>query len=199
VFLVSGVVTVLVGIVLDRYMPGASTGLVMEIFPFRRPSARIVGRKAWAQFREFLLVATPLVVLGSMVLGFLYETELIFELTGPLEPVITGWLGLPAIAGITLAFGLLRKEFALQLLVAVGIATMGSAAADLTTFMTDVNLFVYALVNTLAMPCISTVAVLGRTLGWWRASSVIGITVGVALLVGGLFARLLPAVGLLVS
>jgi ferrous iron transport protein B len=199
VFLVSFVVTVIVGLTLNRMMPGSSTGLVMEIFAFRRPSVRIVLGKSWAHFREFLFVATPLVVLGSMFLGFLYETELIFDVVKPLEPIVTGWLGLPAVTGITLLFGLLRKEFALQLLVAIGIATMGNEAADLTTFMSDVDLFVYALVNTLAMPCIATVAVLGRILGWGRAASVMAITVGVALLVGGLFARLLPAVGLLVS
>jgi ferrous iron transport protein B len=199
VFVVSFAVTVGVGFVLNRMMPGSSTGLVMEIFPFRRPSARIVLRKSWAQFREFLFVATPLVVLGSMVLGFLYETELIFDVVRPLEPVVTGWLGLPAVTGITLLFGLLRKEFALQLLVAVGIATLGAGAADLTSFMSDVDLFVYALVNTLAMPCISTVAVLGRVVGWGRAGSIIAITIGVALLAGGIFARLLPALGILSS
>lgn len=197
VFVVSFVVTVGVGMGLNRMLPGTSAGLVMEIFAFRRPSLRIVLRKSWAHFREFLFVATPLVVLGSMVLGFLYETELIFDVVKPLEPIVVGWLGLPAVAGITLLFGLLRKEFALQLLVAVGIATMGSAAADLSTFMSDVDLFVYALVNTLAMPCISTVAVLGRTLSWPKAASVMAITIGVALLMGGVFARLLPALGIL--
>jgi ferrous iron transport protein B len=197
VFLVSFAITAGVGLILNRRMSGASTGLVMEIFPFRRPSMRIVLRKSWAQFREFLFVATPLVVLGSMVLGFLYETELIFDVVRPLEPIVVEWLGLPAVAGITLLFGLLRKEFALQLLVAVGIATMGAGAADLTSFMSEVDLFVYALVNTLAMPCISTVAVLGRVVGWGRAGSIMAITIGVALLAGGIFARLLPALGIL--
>lgn len=195
VFMVTTVVTIGVGIAMDRLVPGRSTGFVMEMFPFRRPRVRIVTRKAWVQFREFLVVATPLVVAGSIVLGGLYESGWLFSLSRPLEPVVVGWLGLPAVTGLTLLFGVLRKEFALQLLATLAIAVIGTQAGDLLGFMSRTDLFVYALVNTLAMPCISTVAVLGRVLGWRRAAGVMGVTVSVALLVGGLFARLLPLLG----
>jgi ferrous iron transport protein B len=198
VYAVTLAVISIVGVLMDRLVPGASGGFVMEMFPFRRPAIGVVLRKSWSQFREFLVVATPLVVVGSMVLGGLYETGWLFKLTGPLEPVVGGWLGLPAFAGLTLLLGLLRKEFALQLLVALAVATGaggGDAGADLLAFMTVGQIFVYTLVNTLAMPCVSTVAVLGRVLGWKRAAGVLAVTVSVALLVGGLFARLLPALG----
>jgi ferrous iron transport protein B len=195
VFFVSAIVTGVVGLILDRMIPGSGVGMVMEMFPFRRPSLRVVWRKAWGQFREFLLIATPIVVVGSVVLGGLYESGLLWRLSEPLDPIVVGLLGLPSVAGLTLLFGLLRKEFALQLLVTLGIATMGESARDLLTFMGPTDLFVYALVNTLAMPCVSTVAVLGRTLGWRRTGLVSGVTVVTALLMGALFARVLPAIG----
>ncbi len=195
VFGVTLLVTIGVGTVMERLVPGRSTGFVMEMFPFRRPKLRIVGRKAWGQFREFLLVATPLVVIGSIVLGGLYESDVLFSLARPLDPVVVGWLGLPSVAGLTLLFGLLRKEFALQLLATLAIATMGAAGANLLAFMSRTDLFVYALVNTLAMPCISTIAVLGRVLGWRRALTVLAVTIAVALLIGGVFARVLPLLG----
>lgn len=195
VFLVTAVVTILVGVAMNRFVPGGARGMVMEMFPFRRPRVSIVARKAWTHFKEFLFVATPLVVVGSIALGGLYELGLLAAIAAPLEPVTVGLLGLPAFAGITLVFGLLRKEFALQLLITLAIATTGAAAqTGLAELMTPTQIFVYALVNTLAMPCISTVAVLGRTLGWKRASVVMAITVSVALFVGGLFARILPLV-----
>ena len=153
----------------------------------------MVWGKAWLQFREFLFVATPIVIVGSMVLGGLYESGLIWELTGPPSPVVVGWLGLPPIAGLTLLFGLIRKEFALQLLVTLAIATMGVGARELGTFMTETQIFVYVLVNTLAIPCISTLAVLWKVLGVRQAVIVTTITISVALLVGGLAARVLPA------
>ncbi len=191
VYAVAFLVTVGVGLVLNRFLPGGGTGMVMEMFPFRRPDLRVVAKKAWAQFKEFLVVATPLVVVGSMALGALYETGWLVSLSEPLSPVVVGWLGLPAFAGLTLLFGLLRKEFALQLLVTLAIATTARHGAELSDLMSSGQIFVYALVNTLAMPCISTVAVLGRVLGWKRTGVVISITVGVALLAGGLAARLL--------
>ncbi|MDZ4654628.1 MAG: nucleoside recognition domain-containing protein [Coriobacteriia bacterium] len=186
---------VFTGLGLNAVLPGTSTGLVMEMFPFRRPSVRGVLRKAWSQFREFLFVATPIVIVGSLVLGGLYETGMLTNLAEPLAPVMEGWLGLPAVAGLTLLIGTLRKELALQLLVVMAVAVMGTGARELTSFMTPTNLFVYALVNTIAVPCVSTIAVLAREHGWWRAACIVGFTIVVGVGAGSIFAHALPALG----
>lgn len=181
-----------VGLGLDRILPGRSPDLLMEIFPFRWPQLRAVLRKAWVRAREFVTVAVPFVLAGSIVLGALYETGLIRLAARPLAPVIEGWLGLPAVAGLTLIFAVLRKELALQLLVALAVVQYGSGAANLAAFMTPGQLFTYALVNTIYIPCIATMAVLGRALGWRRAVAISAFTIMLALLVGGVVARLLP-------
>lgn len=183
------------GLLLDRFLPGRSSGLVMEMFPFRRPKASRVIARAWDQFREFVYVAMPIVVVGSLVLGGLYETGWLTRLAEPLSPLVTGLLGLPAVAGLTLLLGLLRKELALQLLVAMAVAITGSGTQDLTTFMSSTDIVVFALVNTLAFPCISTIAVLARRQGWRRAALVVGWTLVVALVTGGTAARVLPLLG----
>lgn len=191
VFAVTTLVIGGVGVALNRMLPGAPAGMVMEMFPFRRPRLAVVARKAWTQFKEFLFVAMPLVVVGSIALGAVYEMGWLERLSAPMEPVMGGLLGLPAFAGLTLLFGLLRKEFALELLLTLAIATGGvSATAGLGDIMSGTDIFVYALVNTLAMPCISTVAVLGRTIGWKRSAVVMLITISVALIVGALSARI---------
>lgn len=196
VFAVTTLVIGVVGVVLNKMLPGAPAGMVMEMFPFRRPRLAVVAHKAWTQFKEFLFVAMPLVVVGSIALGAVYEMGWLERLSAPMEPVMGGLLGLPAFAGLTLLFGLLRKEFALELLLTLAIATGGvSATAGLADIMSGTDIFVYALVNTLAMPCISTVAVLGRTLGWKRSAAVMGITITVALLVGALSARVAGLLG----
>lgn len=183
-------------LVLQRMLPGSSQGLVMEMFGFRRPSVRRVAAKAWEQFREFLFVAMPIVIVGSLVLGGLYETGWLSHLSGPLKPFVEDWLGLPAVAGLTLVVGMLRKELSLQLLVALSAATAGFAAADLTGIMSEADLIVYVLVNALALPCISSVAVFWRRHGWWRMLAVVGASVAIALMVGGIVARVLPLVGI---
>ncbi len=182
------------GLGLNRLLPGQPGALVMEMFPLRRPSPWLVLRKTWARLRDFVWVAAPIIIGGSLLLGALYETGIVWHFSRPLAPLVEGWLGLPAVAGLTLLFAILRKELALQLLIAFAVVVYGSAATNLNAFMSDHQLVVYALVSCLSVPCASTIAVLGREIGW-RATFLLAVAIlGVALLVGGVAHRLLPLV-----
>ena len=170
---------------LNRLLPGQSAGLVMEMFPFRRPSLAKMLRGTWSRFRDFLFVAAPALLAGSLVLGLIYETNLLWIFTAPLAPIVEGWLGLPSVAGLTLIFAVLRKELALQLLVALAVAKYGSGVTDLLEFMDKGQIFTYVLVNTLYIPCVATVAVLSKELGWRRALLISAFTILLALAAGG--------------
>jgi len=184
-------VGVAAGLVLDRILPGEPGGLVMEMFSLRRPSLRLVLRKTWKRLRDFVWIAAPIVLVGSLVLGALYETGAVWDMAEPLAPVVEVWLGLPAIAGLTLLFGVLRKELALQLLLAFAVVEYGSGTHAIDQFMTGTQIVVFALVNCLYIPCASTIAVLARELGWRVAAGICVGTLAVALLLGGVVARLL--------
>jgi len=193
-----GIVAVLVagvGVALNRVMPGSSGGLVVEMFPFRWPDLATTAKKTWYRFKEFVYVAAPIVLVGSLVLGALYETGYIWALSAPLAPVVEGWLGLPAVAGLTLLFAILRKELALQLLVTLAIARYGAGSDNLLSFMGPRQLFVYALVNTIYIPCAATIAALGKELGWRRSLIIMAFTIALALVVGGLVGRVVAALG----
>lgn len=177
-------VAALVGVGLNRVLPGASAGLVMEVFPFRRPSLRSIARKTWVRFREFLYIAAPIVFVGSLVLGALYETGLVWSLSAPLAPVVEGWLGLPPVAGLALIFAVLRKELALQLLIAFAVVLYGRAGDNLLHFMSPSQIVTYALVNTLYIPCAASLPVLARELGWRRTALIVALTLTIALLIG---------------
>jgi ferrous iron transport protein B len=194
VYAVVLIVGVAAGLGLNRLLPGKPGDLVMEMFPLRRPSAWLVVRKTWARLRDFVWVAAPIIIGGSVLLGALYESGLVWHLTRPLSPVVEGWLGLPAVAGLTLLFAVLRKELALQLLVALAVVAYGGAAHNLLHFMTVHQLVVYALVSCLYVPCASTIAVLGRELGWKVAGLISAGTLAVALVVGGAVAHVLPLI-----
>lgn len=191
IFLIVLVLIVIVGVGLNRLMPGESSGLVMEMFPFRVPIMSSIFKKTWYRFSDFVFVAFPIVVVGSLVLGLLYETGYLWKLAAPLSPVVEGWLGLPAVAGLTLIFAILRKELALQLLVTLAVVIYGGGAENLLLFMNPTQLFVYALVNTIYIPCIATIAVLGRELGWNRAGGIMAFTVTLAILIGGIAFRVI--------
>lgn len=197
IFIIILALIVLVGVGLNRLMPGDSSGLVMEMFPFRVPIMSSIFKKTWHRFKDFVFVAFPIVVVGSLVLGALYETDYLWKLSAPLSPVVEGWLGLPAVAGLTLIFAILRKELALQLLVTLAIVIYGGGAENLLLFMNPTQLFVYALVNTIYIPCVATIAVLGRELGWKRAGGIMAFTITLAILIGGIAFRVIEHFNLL--
>ena len=174
------------GVGLNRLMPGRSDDLVMEMFPLRVPTPSVVARKTWFRFREFILTALPIVLIGSFVMGALYETGTIWIFNAPLAPIVEGWLGLPAIAGLTLIFATLRKELALQFLLTLALVQYGSGADNLLSFMTPQQIFVYALVNTLYIPCLATFAVLRKELGTRTAIGIAVFTILLAVIVGGI-------------
>jgi len=182
----------MVGFGLHRLLPGESSGLVMEMFPFRVPSASAIVKKTWFRFKDFALVAFPIVLLGSLVMGALYETRYLWAIVNPLQPIVSGLLGLPAVAGLTLILGVLRKELTLELLVALATVQYGVSASNLLVFMTPLQIFVFALVVTIYIPCLATVAVLGRELSWRTAMFIMAFTISLALVVGGLAYRVVP-------
>jgi ferrous iron transport protein B len=182
----------LVGWGLHRLLPGESSGLVIEMFPFRVPSASAIVKKTWFRFKDFAFMAFPIVVLGSFAMGALYETKYLWMIAAPLEPAVSGLLGLPAVAGITLILGVLRKELTLELLVALAIVQYGSTAQNLLVFMSPLQIIVFALVVTIYIPCVATIAVLGKELGWRNAFFIMMFTIALALIVGAVAYRTLP-------
>lgn len=197
IYLITFAVGIVVGRLFAIFLPGESSGLVMEMFPFRVPSLETVVKKTWYRFKEFLVIAIPIIVLGSLVLGFLYETKYMWYLTRPFSLIIENWLGLPAVAGICLLFGILRKELALQLLLALAIIQYGPNMNNLLAFMTKQQIFIFALVTTLYIPCIAAISVLIKELGWKTAAGITLFTIILATIVGGLANQVLNIIHLI--
>ncbi|MDO8647988.1 MAG: ferrous iron transporter B [Candidatus Diapherotrites archaeon] len=179
------------GFILGKALPGEQLGIIMEMPPYRLPRAKNVLMKTWIRVKDFIISAFPLIFLGSGVLGGLKALGLLESILAPAQPLISGWLLLPSVAGITLVFGVLRKELALEMLVVLG------GSASLLAFMSRLQIFVFALVVAIYIPCIATVGVLNREFGWKKAAIISASTISLAILIGGIAARILPAFGLL--
>jgi ferrous iron transport protein B len=182
VYAVLFLLMVAAGLGLNRLLPGESSGLVMEVFPYRRPSARTVLVKTWFRFKEFIYIAVPFMLGGSLLLGLLVALGWLDKLEGPLRPVMQGWLGLPAVAGLALVFGFVRKEMALQMLL---LFATGAATGELSGFMTSQQIFIFGLVTAIYIPCLATFAVLWKEMGWRVTLSVSAFTILLALAAGG--------------
>jgi len=173
------------GRVLHKFMKGASVGIIMEIPPFRWPVPKLVGKQAWARFRPFLETAVPLIVLGSLAIEGLRQAHALDEITDWMTPVTVWWLGLPAFTGVLFLLGILRKEAAVVLLASV------AGTVNIPAVMTPVQMFVFALVIMLYIPCIATITALGRETGWRLAGIITAVEIGLALLAGGIAFRVL--------
>jgi len=176
----------LVGLMLNRMLPGRVPGMIMEMPPLRVPTPKPVLFKTWVRMRSFLCIAAPLLIVGSLTVGALHVSGALNKITGPLSPVTIGLLGLPAVAIIPLIYGFIRKEGAIVLL------TIVAGTSNLAKFMSPLQLFVFALVVAIYIPCLATIAVLRNEVGWkWAAFITVG-TFLLALIVGGLVYHVNP-------
>ena len=189
-FAVVVLIAVTSGVAANAIVPGRQSPMVLELPPLRVPVARAVMTKAWFRFRAFVVTAAPIMLVGSFVLGGLYETGVIGPLQAGLAPVTTGLLGLPPVAGMALVLAFLRKELALQLLLVLAVAQYGAAGASLDSFLSPGQLFGYAGVTAVSVPCIATVAALVDEFGRRDAVLMTLATLGVALGSGAILARI---------
>ncbi len=121
------------------------------------------------------------------------ESNLVWPLATFTDPVVRNWLGLPSVAGLALIFAFLRKELALQLLVSLAVVQFGPQAANLARFMSPAQLFTYATVVSVSVPCVATFAALRAEHGWRPALAMSAGSLAIALGAGGLIARVLSA------
>jgi ferrous iron transport protein B len=171
-----------------KVVPGQSTGLIMEMSSFKVPSLSVVARQTWSRTKSLIYIVFPLYIAGSVVVQVLYAVGVLQQVSNVLSPITVFWLGLPAIAGILLILGFVRKEMVLLAAVAIFSST------NLALFFSPVQLLTLALVNMIYIPCLSTVAVLAKDYGWKTAVVIAVANFAVAILVGGIAFRLLSLV-----
>jgi ferrous iron transport protein B len=171
----------ILGRIAFKVLPGEPVGLIMEMPPYKRPSLRNVLTKTWGRTKDFVYIAFPIIVAGSLIIAALNITGFIKYITAGAKPLIGGWLGLPETVGIPLIFGVLRKELALILL---------SEVIPLKS-LSAIQMVVFALVMMIYIPCIATIAALIREFGWRKALAITITDIALALLLGGIAYRIL--------
>ncbi len=176
VYALNLVVTAVVGRVMSsvaRQGPGA--GLLMDIPPYRVPPAQTVLRKVWFRAYEFLVAAWPVLIVASVVLGALEYVGVDRVVNAVLAPVTSGVLGLPEAVGVTLFFGVLRKELSLILL------AQALGTPDIASAMTPAQILGFTIFVTFYVPCVASLATLVREVGWrWTGVSA-ALNTGLAL------------------
>ncbi len=167
IYVLNIVMIALVGWAFSRLFPGYREGLIMEVPPYRLPTLRTVFAKTWLRLREFIVIAWPLLIGGSIALSLLTYYGLESKLNSFLS-FITSSLGLPPEVGVTLIFGIMRKELSLLML--------KQALGGNLSVLTAVQMLVFTVFVVFYFPCISTLGALLREIGVKRALFVVLLT-----------------------
>jgi ferrous iron transport protein B len=155
--------------------PEASLGLILEIPAYQLPPIRNTLKKSWYRIREFIVIAWPILILGSVLLALMEYGQVDLYFNGFLSP-LTHLLGLPVSVGTTLIFGLLRKELSMIML------TQALGTTQVLTVMTKSQVMVFAVFVTFYIPCLATIAALWREIGKKGALVAVLFTLSVAVI-----------------
>ena len=161
---------------MSKIMPEVSPGLILEIPKYHLPSFKAIAAKTWFRLKEFVFVAWPILIAGSIILEIIKFLNWENPINNFAEPFTSGILGLPAVVGVTLIFGIMRKELALLLL----FSALGTS--NVIAVMTEAQIYGFTIFVTFYIPCLATFAALGRELNWRNAVLITIITFIIAVI-----------------
>lgn len=177
-------VMVVVGRIALTVIPGETTGLIMEMHSFKIPSLTVALKQTWRRTKSLIYLVFPVYIVASALIQALFALGFLTPIANFLAPITVFWLGLPVFAGVVLIFGAVRKEYTLLILVAL-------FGTNLATVLTPVQFIILALVSMLFIPCLSTITILLRDFGWKATGTISVANIITALVVGGVFYRLI--------
>jgi ferrous iron transport protein B len=155
--------------------PEASLGLILEIPAYQLPPLRNTLKKSWYRIREFIVIAWPVLIVGSALLALMEYGGVEKSGNWILSP-LTHLLGLPDSVGATLLFGLMRKELSMIML------TQALGTTQVLTVMTKTQVLVFTVFVIFYVPCLATIAALWREIGKKGALLAVLFTLSVAII-----------------
>lgn len=159
IFALNILVVAISGKILSTLYPEpGSLGLILEIPAYQLPPLQNTLKKSWYRIKEFIVIAWPLLIIGSALLALMEYGKVDLYFNRFLSP-LTHLLGLPVSVGTTLIFGLLRKELSMIML------TQALGTTQVLTVMTKSQIMVFTVFVTFYIPCLATIAALWREIG----------------------------------
>ncbi|MBN1144847.1 MAG: ferrous iron transport protein B [Bacteroidales bacterium] len=175
----------IVGKIASKLMLGEPVELIMPMPDYKAPQMKTVFSQTWDSLKEFVYIAAPIVILSGVFIHAIDLAGWMPAISNVLSPITVNWLGLPAVTGILLIFGVLRKELILVMLAAYLGTTNFSDALSAQQMIT------LAVVSMFYVPCVATISVLWNEYGWKKAMMVSILEIFFAILLAGIVKRLL--------
>ena len=158
------------GKILHKVLPGESSDLLIDLPPIRLPRGENVLKKTVTKSYAFLLEATPLFMLGALIISGLQLSGLLESIQVALAPLTEGLLKLPKETATAFIMGLIRRDFG-----AAGLNDMALTPAQTLVSLVTITLFV---------PCVATVIMIFKERGnkegalIWLSSWVFAFIIG---------------------
>jgi ferrous iron transport protein B len=166
-----------VGWLTSRLFPGETSDFILEVPPMRRPQVKNVALKTMARLNWYLKEVIPIFVIGTIAL-FVLDRLHVLDYLGRLgEPLVTGWLGLPADMMNAFIVGFMRRDF--------GAVYILDAAMGPDPVLSTHQIFVAMVTITLFMPCFANFLVIAKEHGLKVAWSMAAFIFPFAFFVGG--------------
>jgi ferrous iron transport protein B len=170
-------IMMIVSSVLSRLLKGTVDPMVIEIPNLLMPNGKAYGKKLMLRMKGFLLDAEVPMLISIVIAALLKETGLLAQIAVYLEPIVSGWLGLPKDAVIALILGIVRREMAVAPLLAI-------------EGLTALQAFVGGTVALLYLPCLSVFGILTKEFSVKVALTIACSTTITAFVVAGLINQL---------
>ena len=187
-YLFAMIVIFLAGKLSSRFMVGEPVELIMPISDYKTPQFKTIIYQTWDATKEFIFIAAPIVIISGVIIQAINLAGWMPAISSLLSPVTVNWLGLPAITGILLIFGILRKELILIMLAAY----LGTS--EFADVLNPQQMITLAVVSMFYVPCVATISVLWKEYGWKKAMAVCIIEILFAIILAGLVKRILDLV-----
>jgi len=175
----------IIGKISSKLLLGEPVELIMPMPDYKTPQLKTIIYQTWDALKEFIFIAAPLVIISGVLIQAINLAGWMPAISSVLSPVTVTWLGLPAITGILLIFGILRKELILVMLAAY----LGTT--NFSDVLTSQQMITLAVVSMFYVPCIATISVLWRDYGWKKAMIICVLEILFAIILAGLVKRIL--------
>jgi len=174
------------GRIISLFFKTPSPGLILEIPSLKFPTLKNVIQKTFLQLKSFLKFAWPILIAGSIFLGFFQFLGFDKIVNLILSPLVEKGLGLPRELGVTLVFGFLRKELSLIMM----LQALGTSYNDLLSVVSKEQIIIFTVFISFFIPCLSTFAIIWKEVGKTVAFISAALNTGIAIILS-LVARLI--------
>jgi len=163
------------GTLLNKFLPGESTSLFIDLPQIRVPQFKNVMKKTLTKAKGFLIEATPIFAIGAVLITVLQYTGALTVIEHAIAPITEQWLKLPGEASIVFIMGIIRRDFG-----AAGLSHMILSNGQMLVALITITLFV---------PCVAAVIMIFKERSKLEAVAIWLSSFAIAFLIGGILAQ----------